>query len=132
MYEQDFNILDAMKSICRLVETIIKNVSTGDRLSSTSQQDEFAVVSLPGNLHTIVHGGGFGNIKTYCDIEIYVRLRKSGHENLTRMDELLKSTLALFPYSDEYISVMNPSVKLKGLDGLGFSATLVRAELVIK
>lgn len=74
----------------------------------------------------------FGNIRTYCTIEIYVRQKKGGAEDLGKMDSLVWKVLSLFPISDKAITASNPKLTLKGSDGLGFSATLIRADLVIK
>ena len=94
--------------------------------------DNFIVVSLPGQLTSSTYGCGFGNVQTYCTVEVYVRLKKSGVEDLNVMDALVGKVLSLFPISDSVITVSNPKLTLKGNDGLGFSATLIRADLVIK
>lgn len=132
-YEQDFKYKDALKSLFDAAKTVSENVFTNDRPAAVPKQmDNFIVVSLPGLLSSMTYGSGFGNIRTYCTIEIYVRQKKGGSEDLGKMDSLVGKVLSLFPISDKAITAFNPKLTLKGSDGLGFSATLIRADLVIK
>lgn len=132
-YEQDFKYKDALKSLFNAAAAVSDNVFTNDRPAAVPKQmDNFIVVSLPGQLTSSTYGCGFGNVQTYCNVEVYVRLKKSGVEDLNVMDALVGKVLSLFPISDSVITVSNPKLTLKGNDGLGFSATLIRADLVIK
>lgn len=132
-YEQDFKYKDALKSLFDAAKTVSENVFTNDRPAAVPKQmDNFIVVSLPGLLSSMTYGSGFGNIRTYCTIEVYVRQKKGGAEDLEQMDTIVGDFLSLFPISDNFISASNPKLALKGNDGLGFSATLIRADLVIK
>lgn len=132
-YEQDFKYKDALKSLFDATNTVSDSVFTNDRPAAVAKQmNDFIVVSLPGLLSATTYGSGFGNIRTYCTIEIYVRQKKGGAEDLGKMDSLVGKVLSLFPISDKAITAFNPKLTLKGSDGLGFSATLIRAELVIK
>lgn len=132
-YEQDFKYKDALKSLFDMAKTVSDNVFTNDRPAAVPKQmDYFIVVSLPGLLSSMTYGSGFGNIRTYCTIEVYVRQKKGGAEDLEQMDTIVGDILSLFPISDNFISVSNPKLTLKGNDGLGFSATLIRTDLVIK
>ena len=132
-YEQDFKYKDALKSLFDTAKTVSENVFTNDRPAAVSKQmDNFIVVSLPGLLSSMTYGSGFGNIRTYCTIEVYVRQKKGGAEDLEQMDTIVGDFLSLFPISDNLISASNPKMTLKGNDGLGFSATLIRTDLVIK
>lgn len=132
-YEQDFKYKDALKSLFDMAKTVSDNVFTNDRPAAVPKQmDNFIVVSLPGLLSSMTYGSGFGNIRTYCTIEVYVRQKKGGAEDLEQMDTIVGDILSLFPISDNFISVSNPKLTLKGNDGLGFSATLIRTDLVIK
>ena len=131
--EQDFKYKDALKSLFDMAKTVSDNVFTNDRPAAVPKQmDNFIVVSLPGLLSSMTYGSGFGNIRTYCTIEVYVRQKKGGAEDLEQMDTIVGDILSLFPISDNFISVSNPKLTLKGNDGLGFSATLIRTDLVIK
>ena len=133
VYEQDFKYKDALKSLFDTAKTVSENVFTNDRPAAVSKQmDNFIVVSLPGLLSSMTYGSGFGNIRTYCTIEVYVRQKKGGAEDLEQMDTIVGDFLSLFPISDNLISASNPKMTLKGNDGLGFSATLIRTDLVIK
>ena len=73
-YEQDFKYKDALKSLFDAAKTVSENVFTNDRPAAVPKQmDYFIVVSLPGLLSSMTYGSGFGNIRTYCTIEVYVR-----------------------------------------------------------
>ena len=132
-YEQDFKYKDALKSLFDAAKAVSENVFTNDRPEAVARQmNDFIVVSLPGLLSSMTYGSGFGNIRTYCTIEVYVRRKKGGAEDLEQMDAIVGDILSLFPISDNYIIASSPKLTLKGNDGLGFSATLLRADLVIK
>lgn len=132
-YKEDFKVGKALQSLYGLGELISNNVFTGNRPQATPQQmEDFVVVSIPSRLESSTYGGGYGVTQSYCNIEIYVRLKKSGVENIGKMDEILGELLDCFPYNDDTIQLSRPTVMLRGNDGLGFSAVLVRAELVIK
>lgn len=76
-YEQDFKYKDALKSLFDAAKTVSENVFTNDRPAAVPKQmDNFIVVSLPGLLSSMTYGSGFGNIRTYCTIEVYVRQKK--------------------------------------------------------
>jgi hypothetical protein len=132
-YEQDFKYRDALKSLFDMAKTVSDNVFTNDRPAAVAKQmNDFIVVSLPGQLSAMTYGSGFGNVRTYCTIEVYVRQKKGGSEDLNTMDDLVGKVLSLFPVNDDVITASRPNLTLKGSDGLGFSATLIRADLVIK
>lgn len=132
-YRKDFNISNAIKSLYGLGELVSDNVFTGNRPQAVPEQlQDFVVVSIPSRLESSTIGGGYGSTSAYCNFEIYVRLKKGGMENQTKMNDMLGELLDIFPYSDDAIMVTKPVVALRGNDGLGFSAVLVRAELLIK
>lgn len=132
-YEQDFKYKDALKSLFDAARSVSENVFMNDRPEAVAKQmNDFIVVSLPGLLSAMTYGSGFGNIRTYCTFEVYVRRKKGGSEDLERMDTVVGEILSLFPISDDCIIASTPKLTLKGSDGLGFSATLIRADLVIK
>lgn len=132
-YREDFKIKDAMLSLYNLGRDVSKNVFTGSRPQATPEQmKEFVVVSIPSRLESSTYGGGFGMTSAFCNIEIYVKHKKGDVEDQVKMDEMLEKALSVFPYSDGNIQMSRPSVMLRGSDGLGFSAILVRAEMVIK
>lgn len=132
-YTEDFNISGALNSLYDKAREVSSNVFTGGRPTATPEQmTEFVVVSIPSRMESSTLGGGYGVTQGYCNIEVFVKLRKGGVENLTKLDSMLKDVLDLFPINDETIMASRPTVMLRGNDGLGFSAVLVRAELVIK
>ena len=132
-YEHDFKYKDALKSLFDSARKVSENVFTNDRPAAVPKQmDEFIVVSLPGQMSSMTYGSGFGNVQTHCTVEVYVRLKKSGAEDLDTMDTLVGKILSLFPVSDNHIIASSPKLTLKGNDGSGFSATLIRADLVIR
>jgi hypothetical protein len=133
IYKEDFKIGEVLQSLYGLGAQICNNVYTGNRPQATPEQmKEFIVVSVPSRLDSSTYGGGYGTTKTYCNIEIFVKLKKSGHEDLNKLDNLLGNLINKLPYSSEIIQITNPQIMLRGNDGLGFSAVLVRAELLIK
>ena len=132
-YREDFKVRDALQSLYGLGKLISVHVFTGNRPQATPEQmKEFVVVSIPSRLEALAYGGGYGVTSGYCNIEIYVKLKKSGLEDVNKMDEMLGGLLDILPYQDDIIQLARPQVMLRGSDGLGFSAVLVRAELVIK
>lgn len=132
-YTEDFNISGALKSLYDSLKGVSSNVFTGGRPQATPEQmTEFMVVSIPSRMESSTIGGGYGATKAYCNIEVYVKLRKGNVENLTKLDSMLKQVISLFPINDKTILAAKPTVALRGNDGLGFSAVLVRAELILK
>ena len=131
-YAEDFKVREVLQSLYGLGKLISDYVFTGNRPQATPEQmDNFVVVSVPSRLASSTYGGGFGVTSGYCNIEIYVKLKKSGMEDVSKMDAMTKELLSIMPYQDEVIRLTRPQVMLKGTDGLGFSAVLVRAELLI-
>lgn len=132
-YNNEYKIKEVMQSLYGLGKQISNHVYTGKRPQAVPEQMKFFVVaSIPSRLESTTYGGGFGNILSYCNFEIFVKLKKSGVEDIDKLDSLLDDLLSKFPYSDSVIQLSRPNVLLRGNDGLGFSAVLVRAELLIK
>lgn len=132
-YREDFKVKDALQSLYGLGKLISDYVFTGNRPQATPQQmKEFVVVSIPSRLESSTYGGGYGVTSGYCNIEIYVKLKKSGIEDVNKMDEMVGELLEMFPYKDDLVQLSRPQIMLRGNDGLGFSAVLVRTELLIK
>jgi hypothetical protein len=70
-YEQDFKYKDALKSLFDAARSVSENVFTNDRPEAVARQmNDFIVVSLPGLLSSMTYDSGFGNIRTYCTIEV--------------------------------------------------------------
>lgn len=132
-YREDFKVKDALQSLYGLGKLISDYVFTGDRPQATPEQmEDFVVVSIPTRMESSTYGGGYGATTGYCNIEVYVRLKKSGMEDVSKTDAMLGDLLDILPYSDDTVQLARPQVMLRGNDGLGFSAVLVRAELLIK
>lgn len=132
-YREDFKVKDALQSLYGLGKLISDYVFTGNRPQATPEQmTEFVVVSIPGRLESSTYGGGYGVTSGYCNIEVYVKLKKSGMEDVSKMDEMLGDLLDIMPYNDDIVQLLRPQIMLRGNDGLGFSAVLVRTELKIK
>lgn len=132
-YREDFKLRGALQSLHGLGKLISDHVFTGSRPQATPEQmKEFVVVSIPSRLESLAYGGGYGHTSGFCNIEIYVRLKKGGMEDVNKLDEMLGELLDVFPYKDDSIQLSRPQVMLRGNDGLGFSAVLVRTELLIK
>ena len=132
-YREDFKVRDALQSLYGLGKLISDHVFTGNRPQATPEQmKDFVVVSIPSRMEASTYGGGYGVTSGYCNIEVYAKLKKSGLEDVNKMDEMVGEMLDIFPYKDGIIQLSRPQVMLRGNDGLGFSAVLIRAELVIK
>ena len=132
-YREDFKVSKALQSLYGLGELISEYVFTGKRPQATPEQmQDFVVVSIPSRIEASTYGGGYGSTSGYCNIEVYVKLKKSGLEDVNKIDEMVGEMLDIFPYKDGIIQLSRPQVMLRGNDGLGFSAVLIRAELVIK
>lgn len=132
-YKEDFKVREALHSLYGLGKLISDHVFTGNRPQATPEQmADFVVVSIPNRMDASTYGGGYGVTSGYCNIEIYVRLKQSGMEDVPKMDSMIREFLDIIPYSDEVVQIARPQVMLRGNDGLGFSAALVRAEFLIK
>lgn len=115
-YEVDLKFEEALKSLYDVGKSVCENVFTGDRPAAVPKQmEEFIVVSIPGTLESTVCGGGYGNVPSYCDIEIYVRLKKTGIEDVSKMENTCRKILELFPISDNTITATRPRITLKGM-----------------
>lgn len=68
---------------------------------------------------------------TTAFIDVYVRLKDSGVENTPRVSELSNKVVSLFPFSDEYFSIIAPEMTYGDLEG-EFSRIMIRMELIIK
>ena len=132
-YKEDFKVKDALQSLYGLGKLTSDYVFTGSRPQATPEQmKDFVMVSVPTRLSSSTFGGGYGVTSGYCNIEIYVKLKKSGMEDVNKMSAMIDEILEAMPYQDQAVLVTRPQVMLRGNDGLGFSATLIRAELLIK
>lgn len=132
-YREDFKVKGALQSLYGLGKLISEHVFTGNRPQATPEQmTDFVVVSIPSRMESSTYGGGYGVQSSFCNIEIYTKLKKSGMEDVNKLDSMVGDVLDLMPYQDNVILLSRPQVMLRGNDGLGFSAVLVRAELLIK
>lgn len=132
-YQEDYNIKAVLQSLYGLGERVSKNVFTGGRPQAVPEQmKDFVVVSVARQLSSTTYGGGYGVVPSLCNIELFVKLKKSGVENVDKLNSMLDELLSAFPYTDATIQLARPTVMLRGNDGLGFSAVLVRAELLVK
>lgn len=132
-YTTDYDIKKIMQSLYGLGKQISSHVYTGNRPQAiTEQVSDFVIVSISNRLSSTTYGGGYGVVPSMCNIEIFVKLKKSGAENIDKLNTMLNSLLSNFPYSDSTLQLARPTVMLRGNDGLGFSAVLVRAELLVK
>lgn len=68
---------------------------------------------------------------TTAFIDVFVRLKDSGVENTPRVCELSNKVVSLFPFSDEYFSIITPEMTFGDLEG-EFSRIMIKTELIIK
>ena len=95
-YKEDFKVKDALQSLYGLGKLTSDYVFTGSRPQATPEQmKDFVVVSIPTRIEPSTCGSGYGMMKGYCNIEIYVKLKKSGMEDVNKMaamiDEILEA-----------------------------------------
>ena len=132
-YREDFKVRGALQSLYGLGKLISDHVFTGNRPQATPEQmKDFVVVSIPSRMESSTYGGGYGVTSGFCNIEVYVKLKKSGMEDVNKMSEKIDDIISMMPYRDDVIHLTHPTVMLRGNDGLGFSAALIRTELLIK
>lgn len=68
---------------------------------------------------------------TTAFVDIYVRIKDSGVENITKINELTNKVMALFPYSDEVFSAITPELTFGDVE-VEFTRVMIRMELIIK
>ena len=107
---------------------ISENVTAGNRKSvSQEQMDDFIVVSFPVNIpdNKVVQN-------TTVRFDLAARNTVNGLEDTPKLQSMLDEVIALFPIHPSLrYTVTNPTVVLKGDDGLGFSHWLINADIQI-
>lgn len=124
-----FYISQILEEVCTLLSEVSKNVSASNRkAASQNQMSDFIVVSLPVNIPD-------SNVlqSTTLRIDIAARNIQNGLEDTPKLQSMLNSIISFFPIKakDCRFSVSNPTVVLKGDDGLGFSHWHINADLDI-
>lgn len=127
MHITRFHISDVLESICKSLEGITDKVYSGKRPDAVQeQQKSFLVVSVPVGLDD-QNAWQRGTLR----ISIYVRNKANGIENTKKLDAVLNAVAAKFPLVGERYSATNPSVVLKGYDGVAFDVWHVQCRLII-
>ena len=123
-----FYISSILEEIAGMLIGISENVTAGNRKSvSQEQMEDFIVVSFPVNIpeNKVVQN-------TTLRIDLAARNTVNGLENTPRLQEMLDGVTALFPiHPSMRYTVSNPTLVLKGDDGLGFSHWLINADILI-
>lgn len=123
-----FYISSILEEIAGMLIGISENVTAGNRKSvSQEQMQDFVVVSFPTNIpeNKVVQA-------TTLRIDLAARNTANGLENTRRLQEMLDGVTALFPiHPSRRYTVSNPTLVLKGDDGLGFSHWLINADILI-
>ena len=111
-----FYISQILEELCTLLSGISKTVSaSGRKAVSQKQMQDFVVVSFPTNIpeNKVVQA-------TTLRIDLAARNTANGLENTRRLQE-----------PSRRYTVSNPTLVLKGDDGLGFSHWLINADILI-
>lgn len=123
-----FYIAQILQELCEMLSGISENVFAGSRPSAKQKQmQDFIVVSFPTNIpdSKVVQ-------ETTLRIDLAARNTVNGLENTLRLQEMLDGVTALFPiHPSMRYTVSNPTLVLKGDDGLGFSHWLINADILI-
>lgn len=123
-----FYIAQILKELCGILSGISENVTASNRPSAKQKQmKDFIVVSFPTNIpdSKVVQA-------TTLRIDLAARNTVNGLENTPRLQEMLDGVTALFPiHPSMRYTVSNPTLVLKGDDGLGFSHWLINADILI-
>lgn len=123
-----FYISSILEEIAGMLIGISENVTAGNRKSvSQEQMEDFIVVSFPVNIpeNKVVQN-------TTLRIDLAARNTHNGLEDTPKLQRMLDSVIALFPIHPSLrYTVKNPTVVLKGDDGLGFSHWLINADIQI-
>lgn len=123
-----FYIASILEEITGLLAGISNNVSSSNRKSANQKQmQDFIVVSFPTNIpeNKVVQD-------TTLRIDLAARNTHNGLEDTPKLQRMLDSVIALFPIHPSLrYTVKNPTVVLKGDDGLGFSHWLINADIQI-
>lgn len=98
-------------------------VYIGNRPNLTDvRHDSFFVVSIPY---------GFEDLKvlqkSIVRIELFVRCKRGGIENLALLQDLCEALTDKFPIADGRTTIHHPELALKGNDVTGFSAWVIQA-----
>lgn len=105
-----------------------RNIYAGHRPSAKPRVREFIVVKTSSNIgdHNV-----YQQASLYFDV--HVRNLDGGLENTIRLQSIIDCISAIFPYvsDDGRWVAKNPSISLRGDDGLEFSVWRIRASLQI-
>ena len=118
-----FYIASILEEIAGLLAGVSSNVSASNRKSASQKKmQDFIVVSFPVNIpeNKVVQ-------KTTVRFDLAARNTVNGLEDTPKLQSMLDEVIALFPIHP----VTNPTVVLKGDDGLGFSHWLINADIQI-
>lgn len=123
-----FYIASILEEITGMMAGISENVTAGNRKSASQEQmEDFIVVSFPANIpdSNVVQN-------TTLRIDLAAKNIQNGLEDTPKLQRMLDAVIALFPIHPSLrYTVTDPTVVLKGDDGLGFSHWLINAEIQI-
>ena len=123
-----FYISSILEEIAGMLIGISENVTAGNRKSvSQEQMEDFIVVSFPVNIpeNKVVQN-------TTVRFDLAARNTVNGLEDTPKLQSMLDVVITLFPIHPSLrYTVTNPTVVLKGDDGLGFSHWLINADIQI-
>lgn len=91
--------------------------------------DKFLVIDIPTSIDNTCYGNDDYHYTTDGIIYALVRSHSDGTPNIDAQTSFVRSIFDLFPYKDEYVGCVNPSVLLRGLDDFGFQITTINFTL---
>lgn len=129
MHTLKFHTAAILKDMKERLSEVCPNVFVGGRPTSTKEEmKEFLVVSMP---YSVRDKGAWQN--TYFRVEIYVKDKSQGVQNIARLDALSNKLVSLFPMvglKGRY-KASKPFLNLTGRDGLGFTVWNLQNTLLV-
>lgn len=109
--------------LASVVDTIFIN---NHPRAMAEQLQEFAIIRVARLIYDM-----HAYKTTTAYIDVYVRLQDSGIEDTNRISELTNKVVSLFPFSDEYFSIITPEITFGDIEG-EFSRIMIKTDLIIK
>ena len=133
MAENKTATFQMFKSVTKMLKTLNLTTYLCNRPKETpSKMNEFAVVDIPVTIDRTCIGNDDYRYITSCVIYLFVRAKNDGTPNIDKQTSLVRKVCEVFPYKDEICECVNPVVRLRGFDDLGFQFTTITFTLRTK
>ena len=90
---------------------------------------KFAVIDLPANINDYVIGGRKTLLTTNGVFYLFTQSKKNQTLDVNAVGNFVDAVVELFPIKGECCKATNPSVLMRGSDGLGFQVTTIAFDL---